>query len=365
MKSLLLSISLILTTALSAQNINENYEKWTVKDEVINITGIDLSPDGKEVALVGGKMNAIYIYDYNQRKILREIPIARDYSGYNIQYSAKGNYLTLQERVVETSAKKSRKADFAIVDLNQEKVIHEFNKISDVKITPDEKQVITLENKKVTIRDLSSGNVLTDFKAEDATNALAVSPDGQQLAIVKKPSKKEVAMLVSRKMKKKAIKEAAKTKFLIAIYNKGTQELESIVPEFYDNISLLFYMQNGEKLLSFNLAQNPYVNVALPKEDYRPSREGYAGRSTTQPDFKYSEDGKYFGIATIEMHPTVNIYKVETNAIVDSYNTKMRIWKNAKNKIYAGTNTSFVFLPDNNYVLIAYGNSLIKWRINK
>jgi WD40 repeat protein len=365
MKSLLLSISLILISTLSAQNINENFEKWPVIEEAINITGIALSPDGEEVALVGGRMEAIFIYDYKSREVIRKIPIEKDYQGYNIFYSAKGNYLILQERVTEKSTKKSREADFAIVDLNQGKVIHDFNRISDAKITPDEKQLITLEKNKVTIRDLNSGKELSEFKAEDATNALAVSPDGKHLAIVKKPSKKEVAMMIDRKVKKKVIKQAAKTKFLISIYDKESEELVSIVPEFYDNISLLYYMQNGEKLLSFNIAQNSYVNVALPKEDYQPSREGYLGRSSMQPDFSYSADGKYFGIATLESFPSVNIYKVETNSIVDKYDTKMKIWKNIKKNIFAGTNTSFVFLPDENHVLIAYGNSLIKWRFEK
>jgi len=365
-KSLLnFAIIFLVYFAASSQNINENFEKWPVVEDAINITGIDISPDGKEVALVGGKMKAIYIYDYEGKNLIRKIPMEKDYLGYNVFYSAKGNYLTLQERVGEYSVKKSREADFAIVDLNAGKVIQKFNRISDAKITADETQLITLENKKVIFRDLKSGKILKEFKPDDATNALAVSPDGQHLAIVKKPSKKEAAMLASKNVKKKTIKAAAKTKFLISIYDTESLELLSLVPEFYDNINLLYYMQKGKKLVSFNVAQNSYVNVALPHEDYQPTREGYLGRSTTQPDFSYSPDGDYFGIATYESFPSVNIYNVETNAIVDKYDTRMKIWKNIKNNIFAGTNTSFVFLPDDKHVLIAYGNSLIKWQLEK
>lgn len=353
------------STICFAQNINERFEKWPVVEKPIQITGIDISPDGKEVALVGGKMNSIYIYDFENRKLIREIPMEKDYLGYNVFYSGKGNYLTLQERVEEYSVKKSREADFTIVDLNKGKVIMKFDRINDAKITADEKHLVTLEKKKVIVRDLTTKKIVSEFKADDATNALAVSPDGKHFAIVKKPSKKEAAMLASKNVKKKVIKAAAKTKFLISIYDSETLDLVSLVPEFYDNINMLYYMQNGEKLVSFNVAQNSYVNVALPKDDYVPSREGYLGRSTMQPDFSYSRNGQYFGIATFETFPSVNIYRVENNSIVDKYDTRMKILKNIKDNIFAGINSSFVFLPDNEYVLIAYGNSLIKWRFEK
>lgn len=356
---------LLFATLVYTQNINENFEKWPVIEEPINITGIDISPDGKEVALVGGKMKNVIIYDYSNKSIIKEIPITKDYGGFNVNYSTKGNYLLLQERVSDYSTKKSSTRDYTIIDLNSNKAIHSFDKISDAKISADEKELFTLEKGKVYIRDLITGEIKKKFEPEDATNVLAVSPDGKELAIVKKPSKKEVAMLASKNVSKKVIKAVAKIKFLISIYDLETFELINLVPDFYDNINQLYYMQNGEKLVSFNVAQNSYVNIALPKNNYQPTREGYSGRSTMQPDFSYNATGEYFGIATYEKFPVVNIYNVETGSTIDQYDTRMKIWKNIKNNIFAGTNTSFVFLPDNKHVLIAYGNSLIKWRFNK
>ena len=152
------------STICFAQNINERFEKWPVVEKPIQITGIDISPDGKEVALVGGKMNSIYIYDFENRKLIREIPMEKDYLGFNVFYSAKGNYLTLQERVEEYSVKKSREADFAIVDLNKGKVIMKFDRINDAKITADEKHLVTLEKKKVVVRDLTTRKIVSELK---------------------------------------------------------------------------------------------------------------------------------------------------------------------------------------------------------
>ena len=70
---------LLFATLVYTQNINENFEKWPVIEEPINITGIDISPDGKEVALVGGKMKNVIIYDYSNKSIIKEIPITKDY----------------------------------------------------------------------------------------------------------------------------------------------------------------------------------------------------------------------------------------------------------------------------------------------
>jgi hypothetical protein len=84
-----------------------------------------------------------------------------------------------------------------------------------------------------------------------------------------------------------------------------------------------------------------------------------------QPDFMYSPNGDYFGIATVEKFPAINIYNVESGSVSDQYDTQNKVWKNAKVNIYKGSNASFIFTPDNEYVLISYGNSLIKWKYNK
>lgn len=365
MKKLFILLLILPALSASAQNINDKFEKWQVNDKAINITGIDISPDGNTVALVCGKKQGVLLYDYKAKTIIKEIKLDAGYLGYNIYYSKLGNYLLVQERKIESSIKKSKKADYYIIDVEAGTVIQNFNKINDAKISFDEKYVVTLENSIVIYRDIKSGKKVKEFKPEDAMNAIALSPNGKDLAVVKKPTKSEIKMLASKNVSKKAIKAAAKTKHLITVYDTETFELKTLIPEFYDNINLLFYTDNGDRLLSFNMAANSYVNVAMPNEDYKPTREGYLSRTSTQPDFSYSHNSKYFGIATMESFPSVNIYDVETGSVLDRYDTKMKIWKNAKKGIYAGTNTSFVFLPGDKYVLIAYGNSIIKWRYEK
>ena len=365
MKKIVLIALTIMCYAISAQDINKNFERWTISEKQMNVTGMDLSPDGKTVAMVCGKSQPVLLYDIAERAIIKEIEVNSKWLGYNIYYSQKGTYLLLQEKKTETSFKKSKQADYKVIDVAQGKIIHSFNKINDVKISFDESQMVTLESGTVHFRDIKTGKSVKSFQPEEACNALAISPDGKEVAVVIKPSKKEVMMVGKVASNKKVIKATAKTKHMVAIYSTETLMLEKVVQEFYDNINLLTYTDDGERLLSFNMAGNSYINVALPKQGYEPTREGYLSRTSIQPEFGYSGNQEYFAVATVEVFPSLNIYEVETGSMVDTYNTKMKIWKNAKKGIYSGSNTSFVFLPGDKYILIGFGNSLIQWKFKK
>ena len=364
-KSIAVLVTLLFVLiGMKAQNINENFEKWIVEEKPINITGIDLSPNGKEVALVCGKNTPLKIYDLASQTVVKEIDVKAQYMGYNVHYSKGGKYLLIQERVFETSAKKAKKSDYHIVDLASGKMIHKFNKISDAKISPDESKVFVMEKDKLDIRELPSGKVLKQIELERGRNAMAISPDGKDLAVVVKPTKDELKEISVVRNDKKALKAALKFRFAIAIFDAESLERTKMVNDIYDNINQLWFSQDGSKLMCFNVGANSYVNV-IDAANYQPTREGYVSRTSMQPDFGYGWDNKYFGISTVEKWPSLNIYDVSRASVIDFYNTEMKIFKNMKKKVYPGTNTSFVFLPDQRHVLIAYGNTLIKWKINK
>lgn len=367
MKTLIHLTFVLLTLNLAAQDVNKNFDRWQISDERINISGMDLSPDEKSIAIVLQQKEKILIYDIDSKEVKQEIDFSKQFFdlGYNIKYSPNGNYLLVSMKVLEYSFKKAAEGSHYIIDLASGKTIQTFNKINDAKFTPDEKQIVTLENGTIYFRDIVTGKVNRKFSPEDACNAIAISPDGKDIAVVKRPTKAEAKMLAGKNVSKKRIKAAAKFKHLITVYDVESLELKNLIPEFYDNINLLFYNKDGSKLMSFNVATNSYVNVALPNEDYASSREAYLSRTTLQPEFAYSHNQQYFAISTVEKFPSLNVYNVETGSMLDIYDTKMRIWKNIKEGVYAGSNTSFVFLPGDKYILMGYGNSLIKWKFKK
>ncbi len=314
---------------------NAEFEKWPVLEKAINITGMDLSPDGKTLALACARNQGLLLYNLETRSISKEIKLNAEYLGYSVFYSAKGNYLLLQEKRIETNFKKSKQADYYIIEVVSGKMIHQFNRVSDVKITADENQVIVLDKAEVTIRDLHSGKTAKRVEIEDACNAIALHPHGKEFAVVFKPGKHQVAQVPSVRNSKKAIKANVKTRHMLAIYDLETLQEKAIVAELYDNINLLQYSETGEKLLGFNVATNSYINV-VNTDGYEPTREAYFGKTSLQPDFEYNQTESYFGIATVDTYPALNIYQVNSGKMEGSFNTKMRNWQNMKKKIYAG-----------------------------
>jgi len=356
---LLLSMSLI-----QAQNINLEEEKWVVKEKAMNISGIDISPDGMQIAIACASKYPLLIYDWRSQEILKEINVKSDALGYNVRYSSKGNYLLLQEKTYTNNIKKAKLSNFLIVDISKSKVIHQYKKIADIKIGANEEKFYLLEDGKLKVIDLKSGEKLKSFELENARNAMAIHPDGNELAIVVEPTKEQMETVPSLRNDKKAVKNALKFKHMIAVYDVQGEKLKFLVPELYDNINTMEFSKDGMKLLNFNAAVNSYINVVnLPS--YEPSRESYMSRTNVQPDYSFNADGSMFGIASVQEFPTVNIYEAGKGSMIDHYSTKNRIFKSMKKKMYPGSYSSFVFLPEGDHVLIAYGNALIKWKIER
>lgn len=354
---------LVAVTA-KAQVHQDDIEKWPVLEKPINITGISLSPDGNTLAIACGQNQGLIIYDWKARAIKSRIDLKSEAMGYSVDYSAQGNFLILQEKRVETSFKRVKQCDYYILDANSGAVLHKFRKVADVAVSHDEKSFYVLEKEEIIQKDMSSGSTIQKKKIEDASNAMAISPDGKDLAIVIKPDKNQVAEVPSVRNHKKAIKANAKNRHMIMIIDSQSFEEKKLVNELYDNINLLEYSKDGSKLLCFNVALNSYVNV-IQVDGYQALREAYLGKSSMQPDFHFDPSMSYFAIATVDQYPAVNIYQAGSGKMLDSFNTKMRIWKNLKKKIFAGTITSCTFLPNEEAILVSYGNALLLWNFKR
>lgn len=355
---------IFLQLSLFSQVHQDEIERWPVLDKAINITGMDISPDGQYLALACAQNQGLLIYDWKAKSIVKEIDLKSESMGYSVDYSAGGNYLLLQEKRIETSFKRAKKCDYYIVKLSSGEIIHRFSKVSDVKIGDSETKIYLLDKDELNVLDLTSGKKLNSTKIEDACNALAVSPSESEIAVIIKPDKQQVAQVPSVRNNKKAIKANAKFRHMIAIYDANSLENKQLIKEMYDNVNLMDYNDDGSKLLCFNVAVNSYINV-VDMNKYEPLREAYLGKSSLQPDFGYHHSLPHFAIATVDQHPAVNIYHVENGKMLDSYNTKMRIWKNMKQKMFAGTQTSFAFLPDDENIIVSYGNMLMLWNYKK
>jgi Tol biopolymer transport system component len=87
---------------------------------------------------------------------------------------------------------------------------------------------------------------------DQATNAVALSPDGRTLAVSHRPTEEQLTLVPSFRNDKKALKAALKYRQMVSLYDAGTGELKRTVPEAYDIIRAMGYTADGARLLVYS-----------------------------------------------------------------------------------------------------------------
>ncbi|RLD52608.1 MAG: hypothetical protein DRJ05_17290, partial [Bacteroidetes bacterium] len=94
-----------------------------------------------------------------------------------------------------------------------------------------------------------------------------------------------------------------------------------------------------------------------------PQRRGFNSQSIYEPDFKLSPDGKLFGIVShqarfLELH----IYDAETRKMLYRYTQSFRLFEKSEGEFtMPDSRASFVFLPNEETIVMTMGNRLIYW----
>jgi WD40 repeat protein len=262
--------------------------------------------------------------------------------------------------------------NFQLIETATGKMIKRFSEFHSVKITPDNKYIITLTAETISFWNIESGSVEKSFKVQNATNGLAISPDGKFIAISRKVNESDLKDNPQFKKNKKGKKAALKYKQQISIYDANSFELQYTVNELFDIVYKLEYSPDGNILFCLQIphlkaqanenARQTYL-ATIDGKTGEPRRRGFTSQALYEPDFKLSNDGKWLGLVSkgtkfIELH----IYDFETGQMVDRFEQSYRLFeKNDGDMIVADNRTSFVFLPDNKTIVMTMGNHLIYW----
>lgn len=372
----LVAISLFFTSQIISQTINEDFERIKIDSDAKHLyTGIDLSPDAKYVAVSGNKEYPLYIYDWENRKIIKTYNVGDWWAGSAVRYSKNGRYILIQQlKLIDWAPNKDKEVTFDVIDAENGNIIKRLDPFHAVCFTPDEKYAISLTANEVAFWNLDNGTKEKSFIVENASNGLAISPDGSMIAVSHHASDKELAKQPRYKKDKKARKFAVKYKHQVSVYNVSDFSKKFTVDELYDIIYKLDYSDDGNTLFCMQIPHGKiqtgnnerltYVTTinALTGEAYR---KGYTSNAIYEPDFKLSHDGKLFGIVSqgskfLEIH----VYDAETAKMLHRFKLSYRIMEKSDGDYLIGdSRTSFVFLPDNERILMTNGNRLILWNI--
>ena len=363
------------TFLLSAQGTNQVYEKFSVGDAMNLFSGLALNPDGKTVAISSNQSFPLYFFNLENKTIINRIDVGNWYAGSRVEYSAKGKFLLLNQLFyTDWAPNKDREVNFEIVDAISGEKVKSFENYHDVTITSDEKFALSLTGQGVEFWDLDNGQKINSFNVPQATNSVAISPNGKWIAVSHRTYMEELQKNSMWTNNKKNRTNLEKYKQHITIYDAVTFQPLYTIDEFYDIVYDLKYTPDNKYLLIYSIphdklqqtGRKSYVSVANAFTG-EPLRTAFASMSQYEPDFKISPDGKYFGIVSAgSRFPEVHVYDFKSANMVDRLELSSRLFeKMNEGEFPPDGRTSFVFLPDDESILMTFGNGLLKWTFNK
>jgi len=359
-----------------AQDDNLKYERFRIGEIKDIHSGIALSPqDENIVAISGNKSAPVYIYNWNDDEVINKFDVENWYAGSSIEYSANGNYIILNQLFyVDWLVSKDKKVFFVIIDNNGQRIL-KIDDSNEVKISRDEKKAISLSGDKITEYDLASGKAVNTFGLPEKGFGFALSHDGSFIAVSHEPREDDLKSMPQFKKNKQALKNALKYKHQITIYSYPQFEKVTTINEFYDNIYELKFRQDDSELYCLQKPHakaqtgglyQTYLNI-IKTANWEPIRKGFVSKAPYQPDFKLSNDGRFFGLVSQGgKFPELHIYDYEKNRHVDRFEFSYRlIESDEEGLVVADNRPTFVFLPDNESILMAFGNRLFTWKFKQ
>lgn len=369
---LLLGSLLIWQKELRSQTSNLDYERVNLNTEEYDFSGIALSPNHKHMAISSKKSAPVVIMDVLSRKIIQQFNAANWSGGSKVSYSDAGNYILLQQlNYTDIIYNKDRLIDFEIIDASNGRRIILFEQVQDVLISNDEKFALSLNQDELTFWNLPDGTKGETMSLPGAVNTIALSPDGNLLAVSQEIRTADVKNRF--KKDKKGLKSAVKFKQMIGIYDVKTKSKINTIYDLYDIVYNLNFSANGNILFAFHtpdmriqLKNNKMTHIGLIGMDKMEAlREGYTSMSVMQPELNFSADKTKFAINSKgSKFQEINLYDTETGTLQKRFELGNRIFQKFDGeKLTADSRPSFVFSPDNQSIVIAMGNQLIVWNL--
>ena len=367
-------VVLFILSSLSvwSQTSNSDFERIKLTTDVNEFSGIALSADNQTIAISTKKTSSIKLMDWKNRKVVQEFNAGSWNLGSKISFSEGGKYLLQHEiSYLDFNQNIDRSIDFEIIDAATGKQIKRFDKVQDVAISSDEKYAVCLSNDEATFWNLIDGSKLKSISIPGASKAIALSPDGKTLAASSMINPND---LKSRfKKDKKGLKNAAKYKQMVSLFDVQTSAKIKTVDELYDVIYNLSFSPDGAILFVFqtpdirNLVNNnkqTFINlIDIAKQE--PLRKGFTSMSDNQPELKISNDQKWFAISSKGTRfQEIHLYDSETGTLQKRFELGSRLFEKVDGiKLTSDSRPSFTFLPGDRSILIAMGNQLIIWNL--
>lgn len=232
--------------SMMAQVFNsDKYRMFNVPDNHYPIFGMSLSPDQKEL-LVSGWGGRLFMLDVQtpgvDKLLWKNLSISGFKYGAKPVFSADGRFILMVETVQWTSLwtlikVKPRKC--IVLESATGNVVFSRDGVLSASFINGTTQIAVTEGDKIRFYDFLTGEKLHKIEVDDV-EVLAVSNDGKTIAASYDPEKKEFKQLESVGGNRGELKNAKKSKRLIAFYDVATGNR---IATSSDEVDIVIYME--------------------------------------------------------------------------------------------------------------------------
>lgn len=375
--SSLLAGILLCSSVATAQDDGQEYKILRVGGQE-NISGhlnswIDLAPDGRTIGLSSTQGFPYRRFSIEDLENVTNTTVGSWHAGSRARYSAKGNYVVLQQLYyLDFAPNKDRPVKYEVYELAGGKRMLSLEDVFAASMDPEETALFIVDKDGVASIDVKTGQ-RSAITLKRTGNAIAVSTDGSKIAVAHRPTEAELEKIPSIRSDKKAIKAALKLGQIVVVYDRNSMQPIHMLPELFDKVFRLEYSPDGRDLWIHakphsRRSGNPnpyqsYVDVADANTGEM-RRTSFPSLAPYEPDFRLSHDGSLFAIGSISgKFMEVHVYDRSTNAMKHRFVLSYRLFEKmaSKGEFPSDGRLSFVFLPDGRNMLMTFGNRLIQW----
>jgi WD40 repeat protein len=344
--------------------------KFLKFDNKYMINSMSLAPDGATL-VISTTQGPLFFYDWQNEEVVRTIDRST-FAGPKVSYSGDGKFILLQRQYfVDFALNKDRPADAEVMDAESGKIIFEKSGVHFAQLTKDNKFAM-LSGNEISMWNLSTGTKEISFEVPEATNAIAVSPDGKTVAVSFKPTADDIKDVTSIRDEKKAQKQALRFRQMVAFYDLQTQKKKYMTNDVFDIVYSMKYSRDGNSLWIYNVPHLKMQTSTAGRQGYInkiSALNGDVGRTilmslATEPEYGESDNGEWMGVVSVETTwgatDVLLVYETGYGKLLKNFRMDKKLFETG-----GSGRTSFAFLPDGERVIIGYGNKLAIWKMPK
>lgn len=375
-----MSGTFFLSVALFGQGTNMVYDVYDISPPPLMFLHSDMDriPGTDTYAVSATQSFPFYIIDGQSMEVLHTYDVGNWYGGSRINTSKKGKYILLQQLFyLDYSPNKDREGHFEVMETATGKIVLDIPSAHAAMLHPNEESLIVLIGDDVYNYPLDGNDKRKLFPVRAATNCVAISPDGNQIAISHHVEDDYLHAYVTKKKQKKNFKIYQKYRQCISVYDAHTFERLYTVDEMFDLPYVLNYSPEGDYLICYAVPHAKVVKkTGMQGNKYISKIKASTGETTTigfvsncqyEPDIEFNSDGSKLAIVSNgNKFPEVWVCDFNTGTIIDRFEVAAWMFQSMKLKEMPADagRIGVAFSEDDKHLLFTNGTRIIKWQIN-